>query len=199
MWRALAFALAVAAASLLAGCAPEDSLFPLFTAEDKSIDERLLGEWYAQGGPEFKHGEESGRVVFQRGEDGASYNVTIFASNGDPNLACSAHLIRLGSFLFIDLTGADPDKRKLAEIPFPAIESHVFGRLRLEKATAHVDFMDDEWVAKQVKAGKFSLAFIQTPHGPVLSASTEELRKFALEHAEDQESFSDLYAMSRTK
>jgi len=191
---------AAVVAFLLAGCAPENSLFPLFTTRDKNIDERLLGEWRIQSGAKFKPGEESARIVFGRSQEGASYDVTLFDfDKKGMNLASNAHLCSLGSFLFIDFGSPDPDKRKFAEILFPAIETHIFGRIHLEKEAVRIDFLDDEWVAKQGSAGKLSLAFARTPDGPVISAATEDLRKFALEHAADDESFSQTYSLSRTK
>ena len=61
------------------------------------------------------------------------------------------------------------------------------------------DFLSDDWFKEQGKAGKLPLATVQTPNGLVISAATEELRKFALEHAEDMEAFSEPYSLSRTK
>ena len=43
------------------------------------------------------------------------------------------------------------------------------------------DFLSDDWFKEQAKAGKLPLATVQTPNGLVISAATEELRKFALE------------------
>ena len=199
MSKLAAFVAGIAIASTLVGCAPEDSLFPLSAPNDKAIDERLLGEWRIQGQPEFKHGEDSGRIVFQVGKDPTTYDVTIFTSDSEPNLACIARLVRLGSFVFIDFAAPDSDQRKFGEIPFPTVESHISGRARVEKNAAHIDMLDHDWVANQVKAGKLPLTFVQTPGGPVLSATTEELHRFALGHAEDTEAFSNVYSLSRTK
>jgi hypothetical protein len=62
-----------------------------------------------------------------------------------------------------------------------------------------MDLLSDEWVKQQHKASKPLLDFVQTADGPTISASTEELRKFALEHAEDKEAFSEPYSLSRTR
>jgi hypothetical protein len=185
---------------LLAGCGPASSLFPLFITGDKEFDERLLGEWRMQAEASFKHGEKSGRMVFRKSADGTEYEVTLFDSDEKGmNLALTARLVRLGNFSFIDFGTADADKRKFREIPFPAIESHSFGRINLEKGSVRFDFLSDDWVKEQGKAGKVALATVQTPNGLVISATTEELRKFALEHAEDTEAFSEPYSLSRTK
>jgi hypothetical protein len=115
------------------------------------------------------------------------------------NLAVAAHLVRLGDYSFIDFGTPNMDKRKFREIRFPTIESHLFGRIHLEKGSVRIDLLNDDWVKEQSQAGKLPLVVVQTAQGLVISASTEELRKFALEHAEDKQAFSDSYSLSRTK
>jgi hypothetical protein len=194
------FLASIALVLVLAGCGPASSLFPLFIKGDSEFDERLLGEWRMRAEASYKHGEKSQRMVFQKSADGTEYEVTLFDSNKKGmNLALTARMVRLGNFSFIDFGTADADKRKFKEIPFPAIESHSFGRIHLEKGSAHFDFLNDDWVKEQAKAGKLKLATVQTPNGLVISATTEELRKFALEHAEDTEAFSEPYSLSRKK
>jgi len=39
-----------AVCGLLVGCAPQDSLFPLFLKSQQGFKEGLLGEWMVQGG-----------------------------------------------------------------------------------------------------------------------------------------------------
>jgi hypothetical protein len=190
----------IALVLFLVGCGPAGSLFPLFVKGDTAFDERLLGEWRIQGDASFKHGGESGRVVFLKSADGGAYEVTFFDFDEKGlNLALTARLVRLGTYSFIDFGTPDTDKRKFKEIPFPIIESHLFGRIYLEKDGARFDLLNDEWVKEGAKAGTLPLPSIQTANDLVVSASTEELRKFALEHAEDTKAFSEHYSLSRTK
>ncbi len=198
MKRYLPFLAAIALVLVLAGCGPADSLFPLFVGGEKEFDERLLGEWRIQGGASFKHGEESARIVFRKSADSTEYEVTLFDEKGK-NLALTARMVHLGNFSFIDFGTPDANKRKFREIPFPTIESHFFGRIHLEKGSVRLDLLSDDWVKEQGKAGKPTLATVQTADGPAISASTEELRKFALEHAEDTEAFSEPYSLSHKK
>src|SRR4029077_1951671 len=161
-----------------------DSLFPLFAGGDKELDDRLLGDWRFQSGVSFKHGEKSARMVFRKSADSTEYEVTLFDfDEKGVNLALTAHMVRLGNFSFIDFGTPDANKRKFKEIPFPIIEIHFFGRIHLEKESVRLDLLSDEWVKEQGKASKPTLATVQTADGRAISASTEELRKFALEHA----------------
>ena len=192
--------LAIALVLVLAGCGPADSLFPLFDKSDNGFDKRLLGEWRIQSGASFKHKDKSGRMVFRKSSESNKYEVTLldFDEKG-MNVALTARLVQLGSFTFIDFGTPDANKRKFKEIPFPCIESHFFGRIQMEKASVRMDLLSDEWVKEQGIGGKPLLAYIQTADGRAVSASTEELRKFAIEHAEDTQAFSEAYSLSRAK
>jgi hypothetical protein len=94
---------------------------------------------------------------------------------------------------------------KNPSFPYPAIAGHVIGRVYLEKDKMRIDFLSDQWVSGQAKAGKLTLSSIRIgvetvfsiPDRLVLSAATEDLRKFALQHAEDKEAFSDTFAFQR--
>jgi hypothetical protein len=184
----------------LAGCGPATSLFPLFAKGETEFDERLLGDWRMQEGASFTHGDKSERMVFRKSRDGKKYELTLFDfNNKGVNLAMTANIVRLGTFFFIDFGTPDIDKLKFKEIPFPTIESHLFGRIYVEKDSVRLELLNDEWVREQGKAGTLSLPTVETADELVISASTEELRKFALEHAEDTKAFSEHYSLSRTK
>ncbi len=184
---------------LLAGCEPQVSLFPLFSSTDDVFENQLLGEWNVQSGSEIKPDEKFGLAIFQRGTDTGSYEVTVdFDENGE-KLISACRLVRLEGYLFFDLGSPDLEPRKNATIPYPTIQSHVFGRVHLEKDKMHIDFLNDKWVSDQAKAGKLTLASVTTSNGIALSANTEDLRKFALEHAEDQDAFSEVFAFQRKK
>ena len=196
--RSFSSVVTIALVLFLAGCGPASSPFPLFVGGEKEFDEWLLGEWRMQGGASFEHGKESSRIVFRKSADSTEYEVTLFDEKGK-NLALTARMVRLGDFSFIDFGTPDANKRKFREIPFPTIESHFFGRIHLDKSSVRLDLLSDDWIKEQGKAGKPKLATVQTADGPAISASTEELRKFALEHAEDTEAFSEPYSLSRKK
>jgi len=190
----------IALVLLLAGCGPASTLFPLFVRGDAEFDERLLGDWRMQNDASFTHGAKSERMVFRKSADSKEYEVTLFDfDEKGVNLALTAHIVRLGNFTFIDFGTPNLDERKFREVPFPLIQSHFFGRIYLEKSSARFELLNDEWVKEQAKAGMLSLPTVQTAYGLVISAPREELRKFALEHAEDTRAFSDHYSLSRTK
>ena len=110
-------------------------MFPLFLKSDQVFEEGILGEWMVQGGTqEIKSHEKSGQVTSERGAQDRTYDVTMPDIEKDgATLASIGRLVRLGSYPFIDMTSFDLERRKNAILPYPAIESHVCGRVPLEK------------------------------------------------------------------
>jgi hypothetical protein len=79
---------------------------------------------------------------------------------------------------------------KIRDSVFPVISGHIFARLHKEPAGFKLRFLDDRWTKDEAEAARLKLGHVDTPDGIVLSASTSELRQFALEHAEDEKAFS---------
>jgi len=106
--------LAGAVCLLLAGCAPQDSLFPLFLKSDKVFEEGILGEWMVQGGTQEIKSDEKSDETFQRGAEDLTYDITMPDIEEDgATLASTGRLVRLGSYLFIDLASSDLERRKM--------------------------------------------------------------------------------------
>jgi hypothetical protein len=185
----------VAMVFLLLGCGPEESLFPLFTRTDTLLDQKLLGEWRIWSGKEVEAAEKPAHIVFSPSESGDRYEVRLTELNVEgATMVSEARLVELGDCMFIDF--GTPKMDNWHQVPYPAAESHVFGRLSVENDRARIDFLSDHWVKKQIDAGKLSLHFLPLA-GQTLSATTEELRKFAMEHAEDREAFSEVFTLDR--
>jgi hypothetical protein len=196
MRRLFPIGLIAALLCVLAGCEPQKSLFPLATDEDQVFESQLLGEWKIWTGTELKSGEKPGFITFSKDNDPYTYDVKIpnFGDDGSTTLTSRAKLAKLGDLLFVDFEA--PDLDKLPRFPYPAVESHVFGKLSLEKDKARIDFLSDVWVQDNLKAGKLLLAFVPL-QGAVLSASTADLRRFAVDHADDAKAFSETMSLAR--
>jgi len=178
-------------ASIIAGCAPEDSLFPLYTKEESLFNERLIGVWRVQESPtEAK--PEDGYLIFSEAKEKNTYLVRgVEAKKPSGGIFLIGRLVRLEAYTFIDFSPPENlDDATVHDLIFPYIPSHIFGRVQFEKNCVRLDFLDNDWVAKQILAGKLGLAHIDTPNGQVIVAPTEELRKFALAHVNDEKAFS---------
>jgi hypothetical protein len=202
MKRILLILGAIVATVALCGCAPEGSLFSLYSRDDQAFEEQLLGEWKLQDGADAKPDGDFAPMVFRRGADGLRYEVTISNFDGKGlTVVSTARLVRMGDVLFIDFGPRDLEEVDPipARVPFPSLEIHFLGRIRFEGNQAHLDFLDDSWTSKQAAAGQLLLPTIETADGLVIAAKTEELRKFALAHAEDDEAFSNKFVLTRTE
>jgi hypothetical protein len=183
----------------LAGCGPVNSLFSLYTNDDKFLDENLIGEW-RQAPETAPESDRNMRWVFLRDGDSNVYKSTLGAIGGRGVFLAKARLVRLGNSLFVDFQGdTDSISGEDTPVPYPIIQSHAIGRIWIEKEVVRIHFLNDDWVKQQLKAGKLTLAHAGPDDDPVLNASTAELRKFALEHADDKEAFSENYELARVK
>jgi len=95
--KLLKLLLALPLALLLTGCAPVDSLNPLYTSKDVVFDETLLGQWGSPGdGLDFaKQGVNGYRIVLSAKDDDTGQTIT---------LVFDAHLVELQGHCFLDVT-----------------------------------------------------------------------------------------------
>jgi hypothetical protein len=170
-------------AALLAGCSPVKSLFPLFTKDDAYFDGNLVGEWKAtqdknqSGDPDSASVNE--RWVFLKSKDSFSYDCSQIELGKKGSVQSTARLVRLGHDLFVDFGPGPQYPEGASDMSFPEVDAHVFARI---------------WVA-----GKFQLPFVEAPGDFVLTANTQELRKFVEQHTADKDAFSDNYRLIRVK
>jgi len=200
------FVVVIGLVLILAGCGPVMSLFPLRTAEDKIFDAQLLGEW-RQVDPDKQKtisNEAAGDEylwTFTRARDGSGYDLKVLwiEKKKKDGFTSNAHLVQLGNFLFMDFQGYSGEDDSFGYHPFPVVNAHMIARIRVDQKTLRFDFLKDDWIRNQIKAGKPPLATLETDDNLLVTATTEELRKFALVHAEDAEAFSEGYSFERVK
>jgi hypothetical protein len=190
---------AAALASILAGCGPINSLQPLYTKEDKVFEETLLGEWRPKS-PENDE-DKKARWTFEKSGNEYFYTLCMTTIEKKGCLRAQARLVRLGGALFVDFEGdtRDDDASKITNMPFPIISTHMIGRIWIEKDAFRIRMFEDDWINKHIKEGKFALAYTTTDGGTVLTAKTEDLRKFAQDHADDEVAFSGSFELVRAK
>ena len=181
------------------GCGPVNSLFPLFLDSDKVLDQNLIGEWREVPEPNEKPStdDENTRWFFAKDEDGLSYNLTISVLTKGASGQFNAKLVRLGDALFVDFAHGRQSSGSSGSSEFASIAGHMIGRIRVDKNEIRTSLLDGKWISDEIKKGSFALAHVDTPDEVVLSAPTEDLRKFVAAHAEDKEAFSDEFSLSR--
>jgi hypothetical protein len=178
---------------LLAGCGPQESLFPLYADDDIYFDESLNGHWRMIDSPEQKSDNDL-HLLFKGDKDGRVYVVVGRSEkNKDARIFMEARLVRIGKYEFIDFeTPSDRrlEDEKIRDQVFPAVTGHIFGRVSRERGGLKLSFLDDKWVSDEAKADRLKLLHVDTPDGILLSASTSDLKQFILEHAEDEKALS---------
>jgi hypothetical protein len=189
---------------LLNGCAPINSIFPLYLPEDTAFDSRLIGNWQPALTDPDTFDKNSRWFITKSGKD-KFYDFKWGTADAKGGFVAKARLVQLGANLFIDFEGDDdsleaPEKNQTANIaPFPTISTHMIGRVWLEKDTLRIQFLSDDWIKKQVKAGTLSLAHVDPDGEPILIAKTDDLRKFMQAHADDTDALSEKYEFKRVK
>jgi hypothetical protein len=198
MRRIAALLVALFALSTLSGCAPEESLFGLGDAAP--LDQRLVGKWLLlEDGKPSSDGKKS-HVLIHASADNTNYEMTVFnfADNGQ-TIVMSANLVAIDSHLFLDFYPGAPKKGDCAKMIFPAMGAHMFARTLIERDKISWYFLDDDWVKKQNKERKLEIDSVKSPDGLLLTAESDDLRKFLSKHAEEKEAFSEYFLLTREK
>ena len=193
-----AFLTALLAIFLLSGCGPIASLFGL-GAHD-AIDRRLLGEWLLLEEGKVSSDRKKSHVSIRPSADGQSYEMAVlnYADNGQ-TLLVSANLVAIDKFLFLDFYPPNPNKKDCAKASFPLLKAHIFAKVSIENERVSWYLLDGDWVERQYKQHKLEIDSAQSEDGLLLSAKSEDLRKFVLNHAEDEEAFSGYFLLTKQK
>lgn len=167
---AFAFCLAIAAS----GCV--QSLHPLYTDKELVFEPGLVGTWASEGGNLW--------IFLQSGKK--AYEL-VYTEKGTP-AKFSAHLVRLGKFLFLDLSPKSPDlKNDLQQAHL--LNTHTFSRIWLDRDTLRMTMLEHDWLKKMIDQKKMKIKHERLSDRIVLTASTKDLQRFALRHADDNGAF----------
>ncbi len=208
-----AIALAGFVLLMLNGCIP--SLHPIYTEDKLVLLKELPGIWQTQsdatagkdqkfqittndgpsGKPEtwtFKSGEEKNYLLIHEDQDGYA-------------AAFDIHLIKLGKHYFMDFFPTDmpvdesgkPLKEpgslgkmnSLTAIHLLAV--HTFAKLEITDRELKISMFDPEFLRDLLKRKQIRIKHEETENGYVLTASPEDLQKFAEKYADVKEAFLD--------
>ena len=169
-------------AIMVAGCVP--SLHPLFTDDDLVADSTLVGAWVNENGNETWEFYEA---------DGKSYELTYTQDESPAHFM--AHLVSFDGRLFLDTypdEEIENDFYKLHLVP-----AHIFGRVWLSQDTLKMSLLEADWLKGIIDKGEIKLAHEMVDGSLVLTASTEELQRFARKYADDPEAFAEPTVLTR--
>src|SRR5882724_8236246 len=152
--------LAIALCAALAGCAPQESLFPIYKDDDLYFDENLNGTWRAVDSPD-KSGEDDLHLTFKGDKDTRSYLVIGRSEERkDFRLFMEARLVHIGKYEFMDFAtpgGANLETLQPRDGVFPGVVAHVFARVSKEPAGLKLSFLEAKWIEDEAKANRLQL------------------------------------------
>ncbi|MBI5917699.1 MAG: hypothetical protein HY842_20200 [Bacteroidetes bacterium] len=196
---------------LMNSCIP--SLHPIYTADKLVTLKQLPGTWETQ-----KEGENQGKlqITTPNGPSGKPETWTFMAGEGKSYLlihededgfkgAFDVHIIKLGETYFMDFYPADmPDEKSgslsgifketeqinnFTKIHLLAV--HTFAKLEITGKDLKISMFDPDFLKQLLERQQIRIKHEKTEGGYVLTASPEDLQKFASKYANEKEAFLD--------
>jgi len=161
---------------LLEACIP--SLNPFYTPKDVIADDALVGSWCEATNPRLA-------VVITRNGQEKSYTIVM---RDDKQGTFTAHLFQLKGQLFIDLLPVKDNLPVDDGYALYLVPTHTIARIALQGDTLRAEFLDIDKIMALLKAKPQLLALAMAgPQQdiPVLTAPTEQMQAFVIEHMKD--------------
>jgi hypothetical protein len=162
---------------IMAGCWPL-SVHPLYFQEDLIFEEGLVGTW----GEDPEEEDLFDLWIFKKATAN-SYQL-IVKEEGNEDGKFETHLLKLGKHYFLDLYPQEPETGN-EFYNAHVIPAHSFIRISLEGHILRLGFFDLDWLKDNLEQKRVSIEHERRDDTIVLTASTEELQAFVLEHVED--------------
>ncbi|MEX0704094.1 MAG: hypothetical protein WD069_18480 [Planctomycetales bacterium] len=158
------------ASLLLAGCVP--SLNPVYTEKDVTFDRALLGRWKQKDSTATwhftKHGDNAYHLSYAD-EDGRTGRFVV-------------HLTRIGDATFMDLFPEKTNVETSAFYQFHLIPIHTVYLVETIDAEPKFAAIDFEWLDEHLAANPQAVPFVTFDGRKLITASTDDLRKFVSEN-----------------
>jgi hypothetical protein len=171
-------------ALLGAGCITYDvvSLQPLVTEEEAVALPQVVGTWATE--------EESPTVLRFEALEDKGYRMYLTEDGKERPGSFAVAFTSIGDAVYWDLAPlpveGEDDFRAAHFLPV-----HSFARVTLDGDRLEVAFLDSDWMKLAFEEGGLDVAHTVTDDRQVLTASTEELRRFVADCASDTEAFGE--------
>ena len=167
------------------------SLHPLFDKKDLVFEPALVGTWAEMDSKNTwtfeKSGDKTYSLVYFEYEQGSVGKEV----KGD-SAGFAAQLGRLGDFTFLDLFPEEREENgntRNTLYNLHILPAHTIWRVWLEADELRLALLDNGWLKKMIGEEKVEIAHEEIDGAIILTASTQQLQKFVLEHAEDADAF----------
>lgn len=184
-WMAVTLLALLPAVPIAQASDPVMSLHPLHSDQEAVAEPAFEGVWvYA--------GESLQLKVKKKENEINSYSLELCGKADNDSLWFEAHLVRLGSALFADI-------RQTSELGLFELHPHVFAKVQVNSDELQFDFLSEDFVQKQLKAGRTDLAHEEMDGTLVLTAPTHDLQKFVQSCAFVDEALNEHVSFTRLK
>lgn len=170
--RSAPLTLLVIVLTLVAGCVP--TLNPAFTQKDLIHDPSLVGTWSAPNSAEMWKFEYLGNQ---------QYRLTYTNKEGETGRFL-AHLADVKGVRFLDLFPEETDNGKVAFYKFHLVPIHTVYRLKTTDQGLRLAGIDYAWLDRHLKSHPDAIQHGKFHGRRLITASTEELQAFLVEHQE---------------
>jgi len=188
--KSIGYVLMAASAVFAAGCIVT-SVQPFYTDKDLVFEPALVGAW-----SKVQQADEHWKF---EPEGTNAYRLTYSTEPGKSSLM-RAHLFKLNGQLFFDLFAANVE----SDVMPPPIPSHLLLRVFQTAPTARMAAMSYEWLAQILEKDPSVLRHHVIKTGDkaedrriVITASTQELQQFILQHLDTKEAWQDDFELKR--
>jgi len=183
--RNLKSAMVIGLLMVAAGCIR--SLHPIYTDEDLVFEQSLIGVW----------ADDESSEVWDFSTEGTNSYKLVYTDDSGKKGTFSAHLLRINGFLFIDFF---PKKPELEENDFyegHLLSVHTFVYLKQIEPTLQMSFASSDWLKDLLKEDPGAIGHEIIDSEIILTAQTEKLQAFWLEHLHAEGAFNEFSNMTR--
>jgi len=177
--------------SIVTGCVP--SLNPIFTEKDVIYDPALVGTWGTD--------DQKEKWVFSKSGDNA-YKLRQTDSEG-AKAEFDVRLVRLGDYKFLDLIVTNMDEKDFRMngwAAFSLIPAHLVLQVHEIGPKLKISAMNPDWVKEWLEKNPKSIEHRRLNDDRyIFTASTKDLQKFVLQHAESEGLFGGSHELERRK
>ena len=181
--RLITFSIALVLMLVTSSCVP--SLQPLYSERDLVLDRALLGQWM-----ESKPDSKSTLTFIEHGDN----EYKLISTDDKETSTYLAHLVKLGDKLFLDISGDPSVNCQTLSMPV-----HMFFLVSQTKPSLKLRDLDDKWLENYLKKNPAALKHQIVDKDLILTASTEELQRFVLQHVNTRGAFTDPVEYVRKK
>ena len=186
---------------LVSSCIP--SLHPLYTKKDLILDNTIVGTWISKGSKKDQSVWIIKKYIDSHSPGPKDINPHDFGDklyrlkniqSGD-TIGFDLYLIKLDKYFYFDFYPHDyqsvNEMRNMHLFPV-----HTFAKVNIEKNRIVIRQFDMDFFQNLIEQNKIKISHENSGRNIVLTAPTEELQKFVIKYADDEDAFDDPLAVN---